>query len=125
MISIHEIRNYIMKLPESHEVEHWGKPSFRLKNKIFAILQEDGVTLTIKASIEDREIYTQLEPEIFQVPEKYSNLNFLHVNMKLIDPEEAKLLILKAWRSVSPKKLIKDFEGKLLEDRGIAKGAPK
>lgn len=110
MISTHEIRNYIMNLPESIEVEHWGKRSFRIKNKIFAILQEDGATLTIKASAEDIEILTQLDPRIFQVPKTFSNLNYMHINMEQIDPEEAKSFILKAWRSVAPKKLIKDAE---------------
>ncbi|MFD0674903.1 MmcQ/YjbR family DNA-binding protein [Cohnella sp. GCM10027633] len=111
MISIAEIRKYAMNLPESMEVEHWGKPSFRMKNKIFAVLQEDGVTLTLKTSAEEREIYTQLDPRIFRVPETFSNLNYMHVNTELINPEEARLLLLKAWKSVAPKKLIKEFEG--------------
>ena len=119
MISISEIRNFIMKLPESLEVDHWGKPSFRLNNKIFAVLQEDGVTLTIKISTQEREIYTQLEPKIFRVPETFSNLNYMHINTNLIKPEEAKLLIERAWRSVAPKRLIKQFEWKFEEDRGI------
>lgn len=119
MISVSEIRNYIMKLPESVEVEHWGKSSFRIKNKIFAVIQEDGVTLTIKTSAEEREIYTQLEPQIFRVPETFSKLNYMHVNTKMINPEEAKLLLLRAWKSVAPKKLIKEVEGKIEEDRGF------
>jgi hypothetical protein len=119
MISIHEIRNFIKNLPESQETDHWGKPSFRLNNKIFAVLQEDGVTLTIKTSREDREIYTQLDPQIFRVPETFSNLNYMNLNINLIEPEEVKLLILKAWRNVAPKKLIKTYESRFEGDQGI------
>ncbi|WP_245590322.1 MmcQ/YjbR family DNA-binding protein [Cohnella panacarvi] len=108
-----------MKLPESQEVEHWGKPSFRLKNKIFAVLQEDGVTLTVKTSAEEREILTQLEPNIFRIPETFAKLNYMNVNTKLVKSDEAKLLLLRAWRSVASKILINQFEGNSEEDRGI------
>ncbi|MHA6484164.1 MmcQ/YjbR family DNA-binding protein [Paenibacillus sp. strain BS8-2] len=119
MILVSEIREFVMKLPESLEVEHWGKPSFRLKNKIFAVIQEDEVTLTIKTTADEREIYTQLEPQIFRVPETFSNLNYMHVNMNRIDPEEAKSLLIKAWKSVATKKLIKEFEEKFGGDHHI------
>jgi hypothetical protein len=31
------VRKLALSLPESHEVEAWGEPTFRVKNKIFAM----------------------------------------------------------------------------------------
>ena len=110
MLTIHNTRTYILSLPESQEIEHWGKPSFRVRNKIFAIFQEDGITLTVKVSREDIDIYTQIDPQIYHVPTTFTNMNYMHINMQMVDPEEAKLLLLKAWKLVAPKKLIKEYE---------------
>jgi hypothetical protein len=31
------VRKLALSLPEAHEVEAWGEPTFRVKNKIFAM----------------------------------------------------------------------------------------
>jgi predicted DNA-binding protein (MmcQ/YjbR family) len=31
------LRKLCLALPEAHEVEAWGEPTFRVKNKIFAM----------------------------------------------------------------------------------------
>lgn len=35
--AIDRLRTICMKLPEAHEVEAWSEPTFRVKNKIFAM----------------------------------------------------------------------------------------
>jgi len=111
---MNKVREYILSLPEAKEVDHWGKSSFRINNKIFAVIQEDGITLTIKTIGEDRTIYTTMQPETYSIPESFSNLNYMHVNIDTVEQEEIKGLILKAWGSVAPKKLVKAYnEGRL------------
>jgi predicted DNA-binding protein (MmcQ/YjbR family) len=36
------IRKICLALPEAHEVEAWGEPTFRLKNKLFAMFAAAG-----------------------------------------------------------------------------------
>lgn len=110
MIAAEEVRKFALSLPESEEIEHWGKPSFRIKNKIFAVIQEYGVTLVLKTSGEDREIYTGMDPNVYSVPKSFSKLNYMVVNLELADPEELRGLIIKAWSSIAPKKLVKAFQ---------------
>ena len=31
------VRKLCLALPEAHEVEAWGEPTFRVKNKLFAM----------------------------------------------------------------------------------------
>ncbi|MFC5700382.1 MmcQ/YjbR family DNA-binding protein [Cohnella faecalis] len=106
MISVDEIRSYVLTLPETVEVEHWGKPSFRIKNKIFVVLQEDGRTLTVKTIGDDRAIYTELDPTTYRIPDAYAKLSYMHMNINQVEPEEARGLIYKAWSSVAPKRLV-------------------
>ncbi|WP_199621433.1 MmcQ/YjbR family DNA-binding protein [Paenibacillus alkalitolerans] len=112
-MTIDEVREFALSLPESMEVEHWGKPSFRLNNKIFTVMQDDGITITVKISAEDREMYTSMDPDTYSVPDSFSNLNYMNVNLRTVDPQELKGLIQKAWSSVAPKRLVKAYsEGK-------------
>jgi predicted DNA-binding protein (MmcQ/YjbR family) len=39
---LERIRSICLKLPEAHEVEAWGEPTFRVKNKLFAMYASDG-----------------------------------------------------------------------------------
>jgi hypothetical protein len=36
------LRKKCLSLPEAHEVEAWGEPTFRVKNKIFAMYASDN-----------------------------------------------------------------------------------
>jgi len=99
-------------LPEVEERDHWGKPSFRVRNKIFATIQEDGTSLILKTTQEDRMVYTEMDPTIFSVPSKYSNLNYMVVRMDLIDQLELRGLLIKGWSLVAPKSLVKNLDVK-------------
>jgi len=107
MIPIDEIRRFAMSLTETVEAEHWGKPSFRVNNKIFVVIQADGSTITIRTTKEERELYTSVSPEVYSVPDAFSNLNYMHINLELARLEEVHTLIKNAWCIVAPKKLLK------------------
>lgn len=104
-----ELRSFLMGLPETKEIDHWGKPSFRVNNKIYAALQPDGTTLTLKTTGEDRSVYTAMAPETYRIPDTFSKLNYMHADLQKADPDELKGLLLKAWAGVAPKKLVKEF----------------
>ncbi|MFC5472295.1 MmcQ/YjbR family DNA-binding protein [Cohnella suwonensis] len=109
MITIQEIRDYCLSLPETVELDHWGKPSFRIRNKIIAVFQPDGITLTIKASPEDKAIYSDIDPNVYRIPESFANMNYLNVHLPFADRTEVQGLIRKAWSSIAPKKLVKAY----------------
>ncbi|MCC3372457.1 MmcQ/YjbR family DNA-binding protein [Cohnella sp. REN36] len=48
-------RRWSLSLPETEEAEHWGKASFRVRNKIYAVIQPDQRSVVIKTSREDKE----------------------------------------------------------------------
>jgi hypothetical protein len=110
MMSVEEVRTFAMSLPESEEIEHWGKPSFRVKNKIFAVVQEDSVSLVIKTTGDDKHIYTTMDASVYSIPESFTKLNYMIVNLELVDPEELRGLLIKAWCSMAPKKLLKELD---------------
>ncbi|GIP38187.1 hypothetical protein J31TS4_14670 [Paenibacillus sp. J31TS4] len=109
MLSISEIREVALSLPEAEEVEHWGKASFRVNKKIFAVIQDDKKTLTVKITKEERAFYIQMAPEIYRIPDSFANLNYMHINLDAAKDAEVKDCIRNAWGCVASKKAAKDY----------------
>ncbi|ALA51445.1 MmcQ/YjbR family DNA-binding protein [Shouchella clausii] len=109
MVTIDQVRQLALSLPETEEVEHWGKPSFRVRNKIFAVIQLDGVSLVIKTTKDDLLAYTTMAPEIYRIPDSFSNLAFMIVRMDRVDSGEFRDFLMLAWSLVSPKKVVKAY----------------
>jgi hypothetical protein len=109
MLTLMEVREIALSLPESEEIEHWSNPSFRINNKIFLIIQEDLKTITVKTTKEERDFYTNKDPETFRIPESFSNMNYMHINLEAAEKEEVINMIKSAWGRVAPKKLVKTY----------------
>ncbi|WP_127579614.1 MmcQ/YjbR family DNA-binding protein [Paenibacillus koleovorans] len=105
-----KIRQAALAMPEAEEQDHWGKSSFRVRGKIFAVFQEDGVSLLLKASPETRTAFTTMDPDVYTVPSKYTTLNYMIARMDKADDEELRQLLIQAWREVSPKRLVKVYD---------------
>lgn len=114
MVTIDEVRSLARSFPEAEEVEHWGKASFRVRNKIFAVIQPDGVSIVIKTTKDDRLAYTTMSPEIYRIPDSFANLAYMVVCMDRVASGEFRELLTLAWKLVSPKKVVKAYEKALL-----------
>jgi len=54
MLTADELRRVVLSLPEAEERETWGHPTFRVRDKMFATLSDDGRQATVKATREDQ-----------------------------------------------------------------------
>ncbi|MDQ0874016.1 hypothetical protein QFZ77_002675 [Paenibacillus sp. V4I3] len=109
MVTADEIRSIALSFPETEEHDHWDKPSFHVRSKIFAVIQPDGVSLVIKTTKEDRVAYTTMDPDVYQMPESFQNLAFMIVRMDRIQRDECRNMLMLAWSLVAPKKVFKAF----------------
>lgn len=69
------LRKLCLALPEAHEVEAWGEPTFRVRNKLFAMYASAGnhhgagrPAVWCKASAMNQAMMVEAEPERFFVP---------------------------------------------------------
>ena len=69
------LRKICLSLPEAHEVEAWGEPTFRVRNKLFAMFASAGThhghgrpAVWCKAGPGNQEIMVRSAPERFFVP---------------------------------------------------------
>lgn len=69
------LRKVCLALPEAHEVEAWGAPTFRVKNKMFAMYAEPGnhhgdgrAAVWCKAAPGEQALMVKTAPDQFFVP---------------------------------------------------------
>jgi predicted DNA-binding protein (MmcQ/YjbR family) len=69
------LRKICLALPEAHEVEAWGEPTFRIRNKLFAMFASAGThhgqgrpAVWCKAGPGNQEIMVRGAPDRFFVP---------------------------------------------------------
>ncbi|MDQ6831261.1 MAG: MmcQ/YjbR family DNA-binding protein [Gemmatimonadota bacterium] len=69
------LRSLCLKLPEAHEVEAWGAPTFRVKNKIFAMYAYADThagagknAVWFNANSTNQGLLVRAEPERYFVP---------------------------------------------------------
>src|SRR5476649_1130109 len=72
---ITRLRKLCLALPEAHEVEAWGEPTFRVRNKMFAMFASAKTHhgrgrpgVWFKATREDQAKLVQAAPDCFFVP---------------------------------------------------------
>jgi predicted DNA-binding protein (MmcQ/YjbR family) len=109
------LRKLCLALPESHEVEAWGEPTFRARNKLFAMFAAannhhgDGrPAVWCKAAPGNQQLMVQHAPTKFFVPPYVGPSGWVGVYLDGdVDWIEVAELLTDSYRLIAPKKLAK------------------
>ena len=126
--AISRIRKLCLALPEAHEQLAWGEPTFRVRNKMFAMFASanthHGVgraAVWIKASADNQAMLVKSAPTRFFVPPYVGPSGWIGVWLDgaPVWPEVRELLD-DGYRRVAPKKLLALFDAHSASSRGRA-----
>jgi hypothetical protein len=107
------LRRACLALPEAHEVEAWGEPTFRVRNKLFAMYAAADnhhgggrPAVWCKAAPGNQALMVRAEPERYFVPPYVGPSGWVGVWLdRNPDWAEIKALLRDSYRLVAPKKL--------------------
>ncbi|GAA2607356.1 MmcQ/YjbR family DNA-binding protein [Actinomadura fulvescens] len=105
-----DFRKIALALPEAVEKETWGHPTFRVRDKMFAGLSEDGTSASVKATKEEQAALLAADPETFSFPDYVGRHGWVGVDVTRVDLGELRDLITEAWRLTAPKRVVKAFD---------------
>lgn len=102
----HDVRALALALPEAHEEDHHGRPSFRVADKIFATLP-DGEHVNVMLGPEECDAALAAHPEAVQ--ELWWGKRRAGVSVGLAGAGQGLLepLLREAWRRRAPRKLLR------------------
>jgi hypothetical protein len=110
MVTGNEFRKTALSLPEAEERETWGHPTFRVRDKLFATLSDDGQPATVKAAREEQAALVAADPATFTVPAYVGRHGWVGVQLATADPEEVRELLVEAWRTTAPRRLVATYD---------------
>ena len=107
-----ELRSIALTLPETEERETWGHPTFRVRDKMFASMSDDGTTATVKATPEEQKALIAEDPETFTYPAYVGRHGWVGVDVTRIGPAHLRELVTEAWRMTASKRAVRTFDAR-------------
>jgi hypothetical protein len=110
MASANDVRKFALTLEGVAEVDHFGRPSFRTKKRIFAVIRPDGLFLHLPD--ERKEFLFEAAPDTF-VKDMWGKTTNVIVQLGKIGRRELDGLIREAYEaSLPPAKPKRPAKGK-------------
>jgi predicted DNA-binding protein (MmcQ/YjbR family) len=110
---LEDLRKVCLALPESAEVEAWGRPTFRAGKKMFAVLEgsdQHPFAVIFKPESDERPVL--VEDPRFYVPAYYGPSGWLSLDFTAaeVDWGEVAELMESSYRQVALKRMLKALE---------------
>ena len=105
MVSLEQARSLALSLTEAVEQDHHGRPSFRVANKIFATLRDEG---HMNVMLDEGGIRTAIhrDPQTFEEVWWGKKLTAVRVDLRRVEAATLRELLEEAWELRAPKRLL-------------------
>lgn len=102
------LRALCLAFPQAVEKETWGRATFRVGDKIFAMEREqDGVAMWCKAPPGSQAVLVGSDPDRFFVPPYVGHKGWIGVRLRgEPDWDEVAALVGRSYRMTAPKRLV-------------------
>ena len=100
MATAAQLRTIALALDGVTEIDHFGRPAFRTKTRIFAVIRPDGLWLYLPP--ERKEFLFEADPQAF-VRYMWGKTAELLVQTDQIDRNHLKALVAEAWEAAQPR----------------------
>jgi hypothetical protein len=93
MVTYDTVREMALALPNVDEGTSYGTPALKVRGKLFVRLKEDGETIVLKTTYEEREEPMAHDPETYFITDHYLNYPYILVSLKLVSEDALRELI--------------------------------
>jgi hypothetical protein len=98
MTSESDVRELALDLTGVTEKPSYGTPGFRVRDKLFARIREEGVLVIWCESLEEKDFLIEGDPEKFFTTPHYDGYLNVLVRLEAVDREELAELLSESWR---------------------------
>ncbi|MDQ3106774.1 MAG: MmcQ/YjbR family DNA-binding protein [Actinomycetota bacterium] len=107
MITTAVVRRLALSLPETTEKPSYGTPGFRVKDKLFARIREEGDVLVVwVADLDEKAALIAADPEKFFSTPHYDGYETVLVRFDAVDRSELREILTDSWRLRAPKRVL-------------------
>ena len=103
-------RQLCLSLPEAEERETWGEPTFRVRDRIFAMGSLGGEFVSLKASLDDQSGLVEMDPKTFAPSAYTGRYGWVRVRLASVGVGLARQLVTNAWKRAAPRRLVAQYK---------------
>ena len=97
-VNFEQVRKMALGLPGVEEGTSYGTAALKVDGKLFARLKEDGETLVLGTTFEEREGLMAEEGETYFITDHYLDYPWVLVRLKRVKAAALRELLERAWR---------------------------
>jgi hypothetical protein len=102
-ITFDTICRIALELPGAQVSTSYGTPALKVKGKLFARMWEDGETMVLKTTFEEREELIAADPQVYFITDHYLNYEWVLVNLNRVNEDALGDLLRRAYKLTKPK----------------------
>lgn len=111
MVDEEDVRRLALALPETTERLSYGTPGFRVADKLFARIRDEGDVLVLWcADLGDKEALLAADPDTFFTTPHYDGYASVLVRMETVGAAELAELLADAWQARAPRRLLRKLD---------------
>jgi hypothetical protein len=104
MVTNEHFRELALSFEDAAEMPHFEKPSFRVRKKIFATLNNEERIACVKLTPVDQDIFSRAGDMVYAVPNKWGKQGWTFVDLKKVRKNLLKEILFTAFSIVAKKK---------------------
>jgi hypothetical protein len=97
-------------LPGVADAVSWGNPNLKAHGKMWCWWSPMIDAAVFKGSIDERETLHMADPATFPLHSHYANYGLILVAGGRLDPDWARARLIRTWREMAPKRVLRDFD---------------
>lgn len=97
-MTFEEVRCIALSLPGVQESTSYGTAAFKAGRKLLARLREDGESLVVGTTFEERAEMMAADPETYYITDHYLNYPWVLVRLPVVHPDAMRDLLNRALR---------------------------
>jgi hypothetical protein len=103
-VTFDEVRRMALSLDGVEEGTSYGTPAFKVRGALFVRLREDGDSLVVRMTGDQREELIEADPDTYYVTDHYLNYPWILVRLSRVHPDAMRDLLHQAWLLAESKK---------------------
>ena len=113
MVTTDDVRRIALSLPSTTEKPSYGTPGFRVKDKLFARIREEGDVLAVWCwDLGEKEELLASDPDTFFTTPHYDGHPMVLVRFAAVDVDELTELLTESWRLRAPARVLAAFDAR-------------
>jgi len=102
-LTLKDVRKIALSLANVEEGTSYGTPAFKVDGKLLARLREDGESLVVGTTFEEREEMMATQPETYYITDHYLKYPWVLVRLSRVHSDSLRDLLRRALRLASMK----------------------